>query len=84
MASARFDQSVLLHALGSILFAWTDLDGVYPGGPGWFTGKYNNLAEIAYVFAVLIRRVAYLVARGSEAASSRASDSPHSFSLSGH
>ena len=42
------------------------LDGVYPGGPAWFTGKYQNLAEIAYVFAILNTLVAYLVARGSE------------------
>jgi hypothetical protein len=42
------------------------LDGVYPGGPAWFTGKYQNLAEIAYIFAILNTLVAYLVARGSE------------------
>jgi len=42
------------------------LDGVYPGGPAWFTGKYNNLAEIAYIFAILNTIVAVLVARGSE------------------
>jgi hypothetical protein len=42
------------------------LDGVYPGGPAWFTGRYQNLAEIAYVFAILNTLVAYLVARGSE------------------
>jgi hypothetical protein len=42
------------------------LDGVYPGGPAWFTGKYQNLAEIAYIFAILNTVVAYFVARGSE------------------
>jgi hypothetical protein len=53
--------------LASILFVVDGiLDGVYPGGPAWFTGKYNNLAEIAYVFAILNTAVAYLVARGSE------------------
>jgi hypothetical protein len=53
--------------LASLLFVVDGiLDGVYPGGPAWFTGKYNNLAEIAYVFAILNTAVAYLVARGSE------------------
>jgi len=42
------------------------LDGVYPGGPAWFTGKYQNLAEIAYIFAILNTVVAYFVAQGSE------------------
>jgi hypothetical protein len=42
------------------------LDGVYPGGPAWFTGRYNNLAEISYVFAILNTVVAIMVARGSE------------------
>jgi hypothetical protein len=42
------------------------LDGVYPGGPAWFTGKYQNLAEIAYAFAILNTVVAYFVAQGSE------------------
>src|SRR2546430_2854459 len=42
------------------------LDGVYPGGPAWFTGKYDNLAEIAYLFAILNTVVAIMVARGSE------------------
>jgi hypothetical protein len=42
------------------------LDGVYPGGPAWFTGRYNNLAEISYVFAILNTVVAVMVARGSE------------------
>jgi hypothetical protein len=41
-------------------------DGVYPGGPAWFTGRYNNLAEIAYLFAVVNTVVAVMVARGSE------------------
>jgi hypothetical protein len=41
-------------------------DGVYPGGPGWFTGRYENLAEIAYVFAIINTAVAIMVARGSE------------------
>jgi hypothetical protein len=42
------------------------LDGVYPGGPSWFTGKYGNLAEIAYIFAIVNTAVAFMVARGSE------------------
>jgi hypothetical protein len=42
------------------------LDGVYPGGPAWFTGRYDNLAEISYVFAILNTVVAVMVARGSE------------------
>jgi hypothetical protein len=41
-------------------------DGVYPGGPAWFTGKYNNLAEISYIFAIVNTVVAVMVARGSE------------------
>ena len=58
---------VLLMLVASALFIVDGvLDGVYPGGPAWFTGKYQNLAEIAYVFAVLNTLVAYLVARGSE------------------
>jgi hypothetical protein len=58
---------VLLMLLASVLFVVDGiLDGVYPGGPAWFTGKYQNLAEIAYVFAILNTLVAYLVARGSE------------------
>jgi hypothetical protein len=42
------------------------LDGVYPGGPAWFTGRYNNLAEISYLFAIVNTVVAVMVARGSE------------------
>jgi hypothetical protein len=58
---------VLLMLLASVLFVVDGiLDGVYPGGPAWFTGKYQNLAEIAYIFALLNTLVAYLVARGSE------------------
>jgi hypothetical protein len=58
---------VLLMLLASVLFVVDGIvDGVYPGGPAWFTGKYRNLAEIAYVFAILNTLVAYLVARGSE------------------
>ena len=58
---------VLLMLLASVLFVVDGvLDGVYPGGPAWFTGKYQNLAEISYVFAILNTVVAYLVARGSE------------------
>jgi len=58
---------VLLMLVASALFIVDGvLDGVYPGGPAWFTGKYQNLAEIAYVFAILNTLVAYLVARGSE------------------
>ncbi|HEV8656968.1 MAG TPA: hypothetical protein VGR85_15790 [Candidatus Limnocylindria bacterium] len=58
---------VLLMLFASVLFVVDGiLDGVYPGGPAWFTGKYQNLAEIAYVFAILNTAVAYLVARGSE------------------
>jgi hypothetical protein len=41
-------------------------DGVYPGGPAWFTGKYENLAEISYLFAIINTVVAVMVARGSE------------------
>jgi hypothetical protein len=41
-------------------------DGVYPGGPAWFTGKYDNLAEISYLFAIVNTVVAVMVARGSE------------------
>jgi hypothetical protein len=58
---------VLLMLLASVLFVVDGiLDGVYPGGPAWFTGKYNNLAEIAYIFAILNTAVAYFVSRGSE------------------
>lgn len=58
---------VLLMLLASVLFVVDGvLDGVYPGGPAWFTGKYQNLAEVSYVFAFLNTLVAYLVARGSE------------------
>ena len=58
---------VLLMLLASLLFVVDGvLDGVYPGGPAWFTGKYQNLAEISYIFAILNTLVAYLVARGSE------------------
>jgi len=58
---------VLLMLVASVLFVVDGiLDGVYPGGPAWFTGKYQNLAEVAYVFAILNTLVAYLVARGSE------------------
>ena len=58
---------VLLMLVASALFVVDGiLDGVYPGGPAWFTGRYQNLAEIAYVFAILNTLVAYLVARGSE------------------
>ena len=58
---------VLLMLLASVLFVVDGiLDGVYPGGPAWFTGKYRDLAEISYVFAILNTLVAYLVARGSE------------------
>jgi hypothetical protein len=58
---------VLLMLLASVLFVVDGiLDGVYPGGPAWFTGKYQNLAEIAYVFAIVNTLVAILVARGSE------------------
>jgi hypothetical protein len=51
----------------SLLFVVDGLfDGVYPGGPAWFTGKYENLAEISYVFAIVNTFVAIMVARGSE------------------
>src|SRR3989475_1201012 len=51
----------------SVLFVVDGVfDGVYPGGPAWFTGKYENLAEIAYVFAIINTAVAIMVARGSE------------------
>ena len=58
---------VLLMLLASLLFVVDGFfDGVYPGGPAWFTGKYDNLAEIAYVFAIINTVVAVMVARGSE------------------
>ena len=58
---------VLLMLVATVLFVVDGiLDGVYPGGPAWFTGKFQNLAEIAYIFAILNTLVAYLVARGSE------------------
>jgi len=58
---------VLLMLFASVLFVVDGvLDGVYPGGPAWFTGRYNNLAEISYVFAILNTVVAIMVARGSE------------------
>ena len=58
---------VLLMLFASLLFMIDGLfDGVYPGGPAWFTGRYENLAEIAYVFAILNTVVAVMVARGSE------------------
>jgi hypothetical protein len=58
---------VLLMLFASVLFVVDGfLDGVYPGGPAWFTGRYDNLAEIAYVFAILNTIVAVMVARGSE------------------
>jgi hypothetical protein len=58
---------VFLMLLASVLFVVDGiLDGVYPGGPAWFTGKFQNLAEISYIFAILNTLVAYLVARGSE------------------
>jgi hypothetical protein len=58
---------VILMLVASVLFVVDGLfDGVYPGGAAWFTGKYDNLAEIAYVFAIVNTIVAYFVARGSE------------------
>ena len=58
---------VLLMLLASVLFVVDGFfDGVYPGGPAWFTGKYDNLAEIAYLFAIVNTVVAVMVARGSE------------------
>jgi len=58
---------VLLMLFASVLFVVDGVfDGVYPGGPAWFTGKYENLAEIAYVFAIINTVVAIMVARGSE------------------
>ncbi len=58
---------VLLMLLASVLFVVDGfVDGVYPGGPAWFTGRYNNLAEISYVFAIINTVVAVMVARGSE------------------
>lgn len=58
---------VLLMLFASVLFVLDGLlDGVYPGGPAWFTGKYENLAEIAYLFAIVNTIVTYFVARGSE------------------
>jgi hypothetical protein len=58
---------VLLMLFASVLFVVDGFfDGVYPGGPAWFTGRYDNLAEIAYVFAIVNTVVAVMVARGSE------------------
>ena len=58
---------VLLMLLASLLFVVDGvLDGVYPGGPSWFTGRYGNLAEISYLFAIVNTAVAVMVARGSE------------------
>jgi hypothetical protein len=58
---------VLLMLLASLLFVVDGFfDGVYPGGPAWFTGRYNNLAEIAYLFAIINTVVAVMVAKGSE------------------
>jgi hypothetical protein len=58
---------VLLMLLASLLFVVDGvLDGVYPGGPSWFTGRYENLAEISYIFAIINTAVAIMVARGSE------------------
>ena len=58
---------VLLMLLASLLFVVDGFfDGVYPGGPAWFTGRYENLAEISYVFAIINTVVAVMVARGSE------------------
>src|ERR1700716_2522521 len=53
--------------IASVLFVVDGIfDGVYPGGPAWFTGKYDNLAEVSYLFAILNTVVAIMVARGSE------------------
>jgi hypothetical protein len=58
---------VLLMLFASLLFIVDGvLDGVFPGGPAWFTGRYENLAEISYVFAIINTVVAIMVARGSE------------------
>ncbi|MDQ2915415.1 MAG: hypothetical protein M3T56_19485 [Chloroflexota bacterium] len=58
---------VLLMLFASFLFVVDGyFDGVYPGGPAWFTGKYENLAEISYVFAIINTAVAIMIARGSE------------------
>jgi hypothetical protein len=58
---------VLFMLLASLLFVVDGFfDGVYPGGPAWFNGRYNNLAEISYVFAIVNTAVAVMVARGSE------------------
>src|ERR1700716_3858033 len=53
--------------IASVLFVVDGIfDGVYPGGPAWFTGKYDNLAEVSYLFAIINTVVAIMVARGSE------------------
>ena len=50
---------VILMLVASVLFVIDGIfDGVYPGGPAWFTGRYENLAEIAYLFAIV--NTAYL------------------------
>jgi len=57
----------VLMLFASLLFVVDGFfDGVYPGGPAWFTGRYNNLAEISYIFAIINTVVAVMVARGSE------------------
>jgi hypothetical protein len=51
----------------SVLFVVDGIfDGAYPGGAAWFTGKYGNLAEVSYLFAIVNTIVAVMVARGSE------------------
>src|SRR5437879_3292072 len=53
--------------LASVLFVVDGIfDGVYPGGAAWVTVKYDNLAEVSYLFAILNTVVASMVARGSE------------------
>ena len=43
---------VMLMLFASLLFVIDGIfDGVYPGGPAWFTGRYDNLAEIAWAAA---------------------------------
>jgi hypothetical protein len=67
MVAGALRPVVLLMLFASLLFVVDGFfDGVYPGGPAWFTGKYENLAEISYLFAILNTIVALMVARGSE------------------
>lgn len=58
---------VVLMILASLLFVVDGvLDGVYPGGSGWFGGTAYGLGVLTYVFAVVNAAIAIVIARGSE------------------